>query len=132
VSLYDHYRPFDIACPDCGQVITGWRGRRGPNRLLVWQQDSPHPIDHDVDPDMKLPPDEWLRFQLPEAFVIEAEHGTGVVMATGVAEGGTWRRTYLHYADDYGCPGLTEIAGGGPSRWRGSPARISRSSLRRR
>jgi hypothetical protein len=103
VSLYDYYMPFNIRCPDCGHDLTDWRGKDGPNLLFVWQQDSPHPIKHDVDPDFRFPKDQWLQYRLPDRFLLSTMQNGHIADATGVCDQGTCRYTYLHYAPTYGC-----------------------------
>src|SRR5687768_12256067 len=76
MSMYDNYIPDPpFNCPDCGNILSSnprdWSGKHGPCGLYVWRQGYASPVDHPVDPEIRLSPEELQQIRLPDEFWID-------------------------------------------------------------
>jgi hypothetical protein len=91
VGMFDYYRPQPgVACPWCGENLM-WQGKDGPNLLFVWEQGERHPVEHDIDEEIRFTTDRLQEFVLPETFDIRGwcTNGHGI-RASCRCSGGIW------------------------------------------
>lgn len=95
MSMFDWYRPKpERSCRVCGRVLRDWQGKDGPCALFLWEQGVRSPVDHPIDDDLKLPPDQLATWRLPSRFRIRARCKCGArVDAEGVCRDETWMET---------------------------------------
>lgn len=71
VGMFDWYELEDSrACAQCGETLTEWQGTDGPCGLFVWRQGRRGPVDHRVDDEVALAPEDRAAHILPTDFVI--------------------------------------------------------------
>ena len=97
VGMYDAYEPQPpISCPICGAPSLGWQGKDGPCALFLWRQGSRHPVDQQIDEDVRIDPASYGEFVLPPTFkIIGWCANDHLFEATGRAPSGVWAETEL-------------------------------------
>ncbi len=95
--MFDWYEPeAAITCPACGTALRQWQGKDGPCALFVWRQGVAAPVEHRVDDDCKLAPDEMRSTRLRGDVTIHSyDCGQHVVDARAVVREGVWRTTEI-------------------------------------
>jgi hypothetical protein len=98
MGMFDWYRPAgELRCLIDGHLLSEWQGKDGPCALFLWQEGADHPVDQLVDEEVRLLPEEWERFTLPESFTIyshDCPHHQPID-AIYTARNGTWSLTKL-------------------------------------
>src|SRR5271170_4649472 len=97
MGMFDYYDAEPaLHCPWCESPLTGWQGKDGPCRLVVWQQGAPTPTRHEVDDEHRLARHELDQLRLPGVFGLYTEcRCTKWVIATGFCQNETWREVAL-------------------------------------
>jgi hypothetical protein len=98
MGMFDVYEPeARLSCPVDGHPLTEWQGKDGPCALLVWREGVSHPVEQQVESELRLSASELDRFTLPPAFTIYSydcpRHQP--VVAVGTTRAGTWAATQL-------------------------------------
>jgi hypothetical protein len=98
MGLFDVYEPeARLRCPLDGHPLTKWQGKDGPCALLVWREGCSHPVEQQVESELRLSASELDNFSLPSAFTIYSydcpRHHPVVAVCT--TRGGTWASTQL-------------------------------------
>ncbi len=103
MGMFDYYQTAQaVACPRCGNELSGWQGKGGPCGLFLWREGVRHPVDQLVDADARLASDKLEDFALPEKFVIYTDccGGDFLIDALGSSADGVWQETRLLSAED--------------------------------
>ena len=93
MGMFDVYQPLPPpSCPWCGAGFrAAWQGKDGPNGLFVWRQGQRHPVDQQVDDEVKIDRERYVEFVLPAEFWISGECEQGhAVGATCRCVAGVW------------------------------------------